>query len=111
MAKLRELSTGAFADRAVNVLAFGTPGVGKSHGMSALGHALVERGYSVLWSPAFQVVQQLLAAKRDLRLPQALKRFDAFDVMILDSCGVPRYVERLRRPRLICGARVDAGFT
>jgi DNA replication protein DnaC len=71
----------------------------------------VERGYSVLWSPAFQVVQQLLAAKRDLRLPQALKRLDAFDVMILDSCGVPRYVERLRRPRLICGARVDAGFT
>lgn len=87
MAKLRELSTGAFADRAVNVLAFGTPGVGKSHGMSALGHALVERGYSVLWSPAFQVVQQLLAAKRDLRLPQALKRFDAFDVMILDDIG------------------------
>lgn len=87
MAKLRELSTGSFAERAMNVLAFGTPGVGKSHGMAALGHALVERGFSVLWSPAFQVVQQLLAAKRDLRLPQALKRFDAIDVMILDDIG------------------------
>lgn len=87
MARLRELSTGAFAERAMNVLAFGTPGVGKSHGMAALGHALVERGFSVLWTPAFQLVQQLLAAKRDLHLPQALKKLDAFDVICLDDIG------------------------
>src|SRR5262249_42541652 len=46
--KIRELATGSFLDRAVNVLCFGLPGVGKSHAAAALGHALVEKGHSVL---------------------------------------------------------------
>jgi DNA replication protein DnaC len=85
--QLRELSRGDFADRAVNVLAFGLPGVGKSHAVCALGHALVDAGKSVLFAPAFQVVQELLAAKRDLALPRALQRLDVFDVLILDDIG------------------------
>lgn len=66
--KLRELARGAFLERAVNVLAFGLPGVGKSHAACALGHALVEAGHSVYFTPAFKLVQELLAAKRDLSL-------------------------------------------
>ena len=85
--KLRELARGDFAERAVNVLAFGLPGVGKSHAVCALGHALVEAGQSVLFSPTFQLVQELLAAKRDLDLPRALRRLDLFDVVILDDIG------------------------
>ena len=85
--KLRELATGGFIERGANVLAFGLPGVGKSHAIAALGHALVERGIGVLWTPAFQLVQQLLAAKRDLRLPQMLKRLDVYDALILDDIG------------------------
>lgn len=87
LAKLRELAKGAFLDRATNVLAFGRPGVGKSHALAALGHALVERGHSVLWVPTFRIVQELLAAKRDLKLPQALRRFDGYDALILDDLG------------------------
>ena len=82
-----EASTGGAAERAVNVLAFGLPGVGKSHAVCALGHALVEAGQSVLFSPTFQLVQELLAAKRDLDLPRALRRLDLFDVVILDDIG------------------------
>jgi len=85
--KLRELATGAFADHAQNVLAFGLPGTGKSHACCAVGHALVEAGRSVLFVPAFRLVQDLLAAKRDLRLPKALRQLDAFDVLILDDIG------------------------
>jgi DNA replication protein DnaC len=87
LAKLRELARGQFLDQPNNVLAFGKPGVGKSHALAAVGHALVERGRSVLWAPAFQVVQELLAAKRDLTLPRALRRYDAFDALILDDIG------------------------
>ncbi len=87
LARLKELSMGQFLDRASNVLAFGMPGVGKSHALAALGHALVERGRSVLWAPAFQVVQTLLAAKRDLALPRALRRYDVYDALILDDLG------------------------
>lgn len=85
--RLRELARGTFLERATNVLAFGTPGVGKSHALSALGHALVESGHSVYWTPAYQLVQELLAARRDLRLPQALRRYDVFDALILDDIG------------------------
>jgi DNA replication protein DnaC len=59
----------------------------KTHAAAALGHALVQRGHSVLFSPTFRLVQELLAAKRDLALPRALQRLDAFEVLILDDIG------------------------
>ncbi len=85
--KLEELATGAFLDRAVNVLAFGLPGTGKTHAMAALGHRLIERGHSVYFTPTFKLVQNLLAAKRDLDLPRALRKLDNFEVLILDDLG------------------------
>lgn len=87
VAKLDELATGEFLDRADNVLCFGLPGRGKTHAAAALGHALVTRGHSVLFTPTFRLVQLLLAAKRDLTLPRALKRLDAFELLILDDIG------------------------
>lgn len=85
--KLRELATGAFLERAVNVLAFGLPGTGKTHAACALGHALVEAGHSVLFIPTYRLVQDLLAAKRDLELPRALRKLDNFELLILDDIG------------------------
>lgn len=87
---LRELSKGDFLDQAINVLCFGLPGTGKTHAACALGHALVEAGRPVLFAPAYQLVQELLAAKRDLELPRKLKRLDRFDLLILDDIGYIR---------------------
>jgi len=85
--QIRELGRGAFLERAINVLAFGLPGVGKSHAACAIGHALIENGHSVLFTPAFELVQQLLVAKRSLELPRALKKLDAYELIILDDIG------------------------
>jgi DNA replication protein DnaC len=85
--KLQDLTQGEWVEEAANVLAFGLPGVGKSHAAAALGHALIEQGHSVLFTPTFRLVQDLLAAKRDLRLPHALRRLDLFDVLVLDDIG------------------------
>lgn len=87
MQSLRQLETGEFLDRAENVLCFGLPGRGKTHAACALGHSLVQRGYSVLFTPTFRLVQDLLAAKRDLELPKALRKLDCFDLLILDDIG------------------------
>jgi DNA replication protein DnaC len=89
--QLRELGTGAFLERAVNVLAFGLPGVGKSHAACALGHALVEAGHSVLFTRTYQLIQELLAAKRDLALPRLLRKLDAFELVVLDDLGYVRH--------------------
>lgn len=87
------LCEGGFVDRAENLLAFGLPGRGKTHLVCALGHELIERGYQVLFLPAFKLVQRLLAAKKDLDLEATLKRFDRFEVVILDDLG---YVQQTR---------------
>src|SRR6202045_2008633 len=85
--RLHELADGDFLDDAANVLAFGLPGVGKSHAMCAVGHALVDRGYPVLFMPTYSLVQELLAAKRNLELPRALRKLDHFAVLLLDDVG------------------------
>ena len=87
------LCDGAFVEQAENVLAFGLPGRGKTHLVSAIGHELVERGIPVLFVPAFKLVQRLLAAKHELELEAMLKRLDRFDAVILDDIG---YVQQNR---------------
>jgi DNA replication protein DnaC len=87
LVRIQELARGDFVDRADNVLLFGLPGVGKSHLACALGHALIDTGRSVLFAPTYQLVQQLLSARRDLCLPKALRALDAFDAVILDDLG------------------------
>jgi DNA replication protein DnaC len=85
--QILELATGDFIDRAANIIAFGLPGVGKSHACCAIGHALVSAGRSVRYTPTFRLVQELLAAKKALDLPRALRKLDNFEVLILDDIG------------------------
>lgn len=85
--QLDELAQGDFIEHSVNVLAFGLPGTGKTHAMCAIGHKLVEAGRSVLFTPAYRLVQELLAAKRDLELPRALRKLDNFDFLLIDDLG------------------------
>ena len=80
--QLDQLAQGSFVGHGVNVLAFGLPGTGKTHALCALGHRLVETGCSVLFAPAYRLVQDLLAAKRDFDLPRRLRRLDNFDFLL-----------------------------
>lgn len=85
--QIERLKSGAFLEQAVNVVAVGKPGVGKSHALAAVGHELVQRGQAVLWTSTASLLQRLLAAKRDLRLPQELRKLDRFACVILDDIG------------------------
>ena len=85
--QLNGLAAGDFVDRDVNVLAFGMPGTGKTHAMCAIGHRLVESSRSVLFIPAYRLVQDMLAAKRDLELPRMLRKLDNFDLLVIDDLG------------------------
>jgi DNA replication protein DnaC len=83
---LPSLLDGGFVTRAENVIALGLPGRGKSHFLAALGRELILRHkYAVLFTPTFKLVQQLLVAKRDLRLEDMLRKLDHFDAIILDD--------------------------
>lgn len=91
--QFESLRDGTFLDRRENLLIFGKPGSGKSHCLSALGEQLVQRGRSVFFTTCSLLVQQLLIAKRDLRLANLIKRLAKFDALIIDDLG---YVQQNR---------------
>jgi DNA replication protein DnaC len=71
--------------KGANLLLFGPPGTGKSHLASAIGLALIENGYRVLFTRTTDLVQKLQQARRDLDLESALAKLDKFDLLILDD--------------------------
>lgn len=90
-AQIRALAVGgSWLDKGANILLFGPPGVGKSHLAAALGGALVENGYRVLFSRTTDMVQKLQAARRDLSLPAVLDKLDKYDLLILDDLSYVR---------------------
>jgi DNA replication protein DnaC len=72
------LKTGA------NLLLFGPPGGGKSHLSAAIGLALVENGWRVLFARTTDLVQRLQVARRELTLESAISKLDRYDLLILD---------------------------
>ena len=71
--------------KGANLLMFGPPGGGKSHLAAALGLALIENGWRVLFTRTTDLVQKLQLARRDLDLEAAISRLDRFDLLILDD--------------------------
>ncbi|MEI6616837.1 MAG: IS21-like element helper ATPase IstB [Cyanobium sp. ELA507] len=93
-AVVRTLMDGSFVDRKENVLVFGTPGAGKSHLLCAIGQELVRGGKAVYFSSTNLLVQDLLLAKRELRLPKAIKKLSRYAALVLDDLG---YVQQDRQ--------------
>ena len=69
---------------------FGPSGIGKTHLAAAIGHGLIDRGFSVFYTRTTDLVQHLQAARRDLKLPEALLKLDRFQCLILDDLGYAR---------------------
>ncbi len=89
----RTLLEGSFLDRCENVLVFGPPGSGKTHLLSAVSQELVRSGRRVLSRKCSLLVQDLLVAKRDLKLSSLLKRLAGYEALLVDELG---YVQQSR---------------
>lgn len=85
-AQLTALAAGdGWLGKGANLLLFGPPGGGKSHLAAAIGLALIENGWRVLFTRTTDLVQKLQVARRELNLEAAISRLDRFDLMILDD--------------------------
>ena len=75
----------AWLDQGANLILIGPPGGGKSHLSSAIGLALLEKGWRVLFARTSDLVQRLQVARRELALEGAIQRLERFDLLVLDD--------------------------
>jgi len=92
--QVQTLVDGGFVDRCENLLAFGKSGSGKTHLLAGIAQELVRRGRKVYFSTCGLLVQDLLIAKRDLKLSRVIKRLSGFDALMIDDIG---YVQQSRK--------------
>ena len=92
--QMKVLLEGGFLDRKENLLVFGNPGAGKSHLLCAIAQELVAtQGRKIKHTTCAMLVQDLLLAKRDLRLSKTIKRLAKYNGIIIDEMG---YVQQSR---------------
>ena len=85
-ARVMALAAGdAWLGMGANLILFGPPGTGKSHLAAALGVALVENGWRVLFTRTTDLVQRLQIARRELALEAAIAKLDKYHLLILDD--------------------------
>ena len=85
-AQVMALTSGdSWIQKGANLLLFGPPGAGKSHLAAAIGFALVENGWRVLFARTSDLVQRLQVARRELALESALAKLDKYHLLILDD--------------------------
>jgi DNA replication protein DnaC len=93
-AQVTSLLDGSFLERTENVLVFGRSGSGKTHLLSAIAHELFQTHEKrICFSTCSILVQELLLAKRDLKLVRYLKRMARYDGLIIDEVG---YIQQSR---------------
>jgi DNA replication protein DnaC len=91
--QVKSLLDGSFVDRRENLLVFGTVGAGKTHLLCGIAHELIRQGRRVYFGTASLLVQELLAAKRDLKLSRTIKKLARYEVIVIDDLG---YVQQGR---------------
>jgi DNA replication protein DnaC len=85
-AQVNALTAGdGWLNEGANLLLFGPPGTGKSHLAAAIGLALVENGWRVLFMRSSDLVQRLQVARRELSLESAIARLHKYHLLVLDD--------------------------
>jgi DNA replication protein DnaC len=73
--------------RRENIIALGNSGTGKTHVALALGLAACQKGFSVAFTTASSLVNQLLEARDERRLLKLQRDLQAVKLLIIDELG------------------------
>lgn len=92
-AQIEGLATGEFIRRGDNVVIVGQSGVGKSHLIQGVGRAACSLGYRVRYATSADLLADLVASLADRSLPQRLRYWSNFELLILDEFGFDK-IER-----------------
>ena len=86
-AQIDELATMRFVANKENVVFLGTPGVGKTHLAVALGILAAQSRYSTYYINCNTLIENLNKAHFENRLPERLKHYAKYKVLIIDEIG------------------------
>jgi DNA replication protein DnaC len=70
-----------------NIICVGQSGTGKTHIAAAIAVAAIQQGFKVRFIRVSDLVQELLKAESEYRLPRYLKSWNKFDLVVLDELG------------------------
>lgn len=90
---VEELMSLGFVRDTANVVLIGPNGVGKSTLALNLAYQALVHGHTALFTTAGQMLGELAALDSDSALRRRLRRYASPDVLVIDLCASPRYVE------------------
>jgi DNA replication protein DnaC len=85
--RLLELARGGYIEKAASILMVGNPGLGKTHVATALALAACRQGRRVRFYNAAGLVNELILAQDEHRLPQFLTSAFRHRLIVLDELG------------------------
>ena len=83
-----DLATGAFIGRHEDALFLGPPGTGKSHLAQAIGQAVIQQGYRVLYRETHQLLDDLAEATIDGTRKAHMQLLASVPLLIIDDLGM-----------------------
>ena len=87
-ALIHELATGRFIAQREDALFLGPPGTGKSHLAQAIGRAVIQQGYRVIYREAHTLLEELADATLDGTRKTYLADLAAVPLLIIDDLGM-----------------------
>lgn len=85
--QILELGNGGFLKKGENLILLGKSGTGKTHIAIGVAMACIAQGYSVRFTTAMGLAQELLVANDEHRLKKALARYEKCDLVVVDELG------------------------
>jgi DNA replication protein DnaC len=83
-----DLATGGWIQRREDSLFCGPPGTGKSHLAQAIGHAVIQQGYRVLYREAHILLEELADATLDGQRKEHMELLSTVPLLIIDDLGM-----------------------
>ena len=83
-----DLATAGWIERREDSLFCGPPGTGKSHLAQAIGHAVIQQGYRVLYREAHILLEELADATLDGHRKEHMELLSTVPLLIIDDLGM-----------------------